>query len=254
MLAVHGDGSRVCSRSRSRASSAAQAAGVVEVLHQELARRAGCWRGPASGATARRSDRDRARRRRGRAIAIRWMIALVEPPSAMAAVTALSNASAVRMSRGVRSSHTISTMRRPAAAAMRGCAGVGRRNRRRARQRHARAPRRPPPSSTPCPSSCTCRSERAMPSSISRQVQSSMVPARRSAQYFQTSLPLPRRLAAPVAAQHRPGRHEDRRQVHRWSRPSAAPGTVLSQPPSSTTPSIGLARSSSSASIASRLR
>ena len=52
-----------------------------------------------------------------------------------------------------------------------------------------------------------------MPSSISRQVHSSIVPARRSAQYFQTSVPRAERLAAPVAAQHRPGGHEDRRDV-----------------------------------------
>ena len=34
--------------------------------------------------------------------------------------------------------------------------------------------------------------ERAMPSSIANKVLSSIVPARRSSQYFQTSVPLPR--------------------------------------------------------------
>ena len=61
--------------------------------------------------------------------------------------------------------------------------------------------------------------ERAMPSSISLQSCSPMLPARFSSQYFQTSEPEPSVLAAPVAAQHRPGRHVDRRQVHAESRP-----------------------------------
>ena len=45
--------------------------------------------------------------------------------------------------------------------------------------------------------------ERAMPSSISRHCSSVRLPARFSAQYFQTSEPLPSVLVAPVAAQHR---------------------------------------------------
>ena len=49
-------------------------------------------------------------------------MALVDPPSAIAAVTAFSKASVVRMSRGFRSSHTISTIRRPLAVASRECA------------------------------------------------------------------------------------------------------------------------------------
>jgi hypothetical protein len=55
--------------------------------------------------------------------------------------------------------------------------------------------------------------ERAMPSSISTQALSSILPARFSAQYFQTSEPEP--LAVPIAAQHRPCGQEDCRQVHR---------------------------------------
>ena len=45
------------------------------------------------------------------------MIAFVEPPRAIATVTAFSNASSVSTSRGFRSSHTISTIRRPVAVA-----------------------------------------------------------------------------------------------------------------------------------------
>ena len=46
-------------------------------------------------------------------------MALVEQPTAMATVMALRNASRVRIAFGVRSSQTISTMRRPDAALMR---------------------------------------------------------------------------------------------------------------------------------------
>ncbi len=48
-----------------------------------------------------------------RAMALMWIGALVEPPIALLTTMAFSNASRVRMSEGFRSSHTISTMRRP---------------------------------------------------------------------------------------------------------------------------------------------
>jgi hypothetical protein len=59
--------------------------------------------------------------------------------------------------------------------------------------------------------------------------------------------------ALPVAAQHGPCRDEDRGQAHR-DRPHEQPGVVLSQPPMSTAPSIGCERSSSSVSMARKLR
>ena len=119
------------------------------------------------------------------------MMALVDPPSAIAAVTAFSNASDVWMSRGVRFSQTMSTMRRPAALAMRGCA------------ESAAGTDDAPGSVSPNASTADVivdavpivmqvPKERAMPSSISRQEHSSRVPARRSVQYFHTSLPEPR--------------------------------------------------------------
>ena len=46
-------------------------------------------------------------------------MALVEQPTAMATVMAFRKASRVRILRGVRSSHTMSTMRRPVSEAMR---------------------------------------------------------------------------------------------------------------------------------------
>ena len=68
-----------CSRSREPRHHAAQAAGVVEVLHQEPARRADVAdhrRAARQGVEAIQVQRDA----RAPAIAIRWMIALVEPP------------------------------------------------------------------------------------------------------------------------------------------------------------------------------
>lgn len=53
------------------------------------------------------------------AIAIRWMTALVEPPSASTVATASSYASAVRMRDNLRSCCTRVTIRSPEAAAMR---------------------------------------------------------------------------------------------------------------------------------------
>jgi hypothetical protein len=95
--------------------------------------------------------------------------------------------------------------------------------------------------------------DRAMHSSISRQVQSSSVPARRSAQYFHTSLPdpstWPRQLPRSIGPA---GTKIDGRFA--LVAPMISAGTVLSQPPSRTAPSIGYARNASSASMASRLR
>ena len=69
--------------------------------------------------------------------------------------------------------------------------------------------------------------ERAMPSSISRHAHSSSVPARRSAQYFQTSLPRAERSgrASCRAASGRPARRSPA--GSRWSRPSTSAGHGL---------------------------
>ncbi len=124
------------------------------------------------------------------AIATRWIAALVEPPIAITTRIALSKASSVSTSRGFRSSSTISTMRRPLVEASRewfeSTAGI------------VAAPGSVSPSASTAhaiveavPIVMQVPGERAMPSSISRQAQSSSVPARSSIQYFQTSLPLP---------------------------------------------------------------
>src|SRR3954470_9437251 len=132
------------------------------------------------------------------------MIALVEPPSAIAAVTAFSNASVVRISLGVRVSQTISTIRRPLALAILACdeSGAGIED----------APGSVSPSASTAaamveavPIVMHVPYERAIPSSISRQEHSSNVPARRSAQYFHTSLPDPEILPRQVAGSIGPG-------------------------------------------------
>ncbi len=125
-----------------------------------------------------------------RAIATTWMMALVEPPIAMCTRIALSKAAGVRMRCGVRSSHTMSTMRRPAAAHMRGCAesaaGID------------EAPGSVMPSASAIaimvaavPITMQVPKERAMPPSISCHCSSLMRPARFSSQYFQASEPEP---------------------------------------------------------------
>ncbi len=91
---------------------------------------------------------------------------------------------------GRRSFHTISTICRPVAAAIRACAesaaGI------------EAAPGNVMPKASAAevivdavPIVMQWPGERAMPSSISAQSSSVMVPARFSAQYFHTSLPLP---------------------------------------------------------------
>ena len=52
-------------------------------------------------------------------MAVRWMIVLVDPPSAISTVSAFSNASLVRIRSGVIGSHASSAARRPVATALR---------------------------------------------------------------------------------------------------------------------------------------
>src|SRR3954471_19374509 len=68
------------------------------------------------------------------AMATRWIMALVEPASALCTTRAFSTARRSMMSEGLRSSQIISTMRRPQAEAMRGCAASPGRDRGRAGQ------------------------------------------------------------------------------------------------------------------------
>ena len=135
----------------------AQAAGVVEILHQVLARRPDVREQRRRARERVEPVERRARRRRAARSRSGARRALVEPPSASTVVIALSNAAAVRMSRGFRSSQTISTMRRPVSRRHARVARIGGGNRRRARQREAQRLGGATSSSTPCPSSCSAR-------------------------------------------------------------------------------------------------
>ena len=125
-----------------------------------------------------------------RATAIKWTTELVEPPSASTVVMALSKLASVKKSRGLRSCHTISTIRRPLSVAIRAwrasAAGID------------TAPGSVKPSASAAevmvdavPMVMQWPGERAMPSSSSCHCCSVTLPARFSAQYFQTSDPLP---------------------------------------------------------------
>ena len=181
----------------------------------------GCWRAPACArASSSKCVERRARRRRAAPSRSGGRSALVEPPSASTVVTALSKRA---RGRGCRDGlqvlpHHVDDAPAGERRHLR-VARVGARGSRRRRAASGRAPRRRWSSSRRCPSSCSGRaSARCRPRSPASR-RSVMLPARSSAQYFQMSVPRPSVLAAPVAAQHRPGRHEDRRQVHRRSRP-----------------------------------
>ena len=98
-----------------------------------------------------------------------------------------------------------------------------------------------------------CPGDRAIPFSISCQSSWVMLPARRSAQYFQVSDPdpnvvppqLPRNIGP--AGMNNVGRSID-------SAPINNPGVVLSHPPINTAPSTGYDRNNSSVSIANKFR
>ncbi len=170
----------------------------------------------------------------------------------MCTLIALSNAPGVRIWSGVRSSHTISTMRRPAVADMRGwpASGAG----------MAEAPGNVMPSASAIdimvaavPMVMQVPNERAMPFSISAHSASEILPARFSSQYFQASDPDPRICPCQLPLSMGPaGRKSAGMPIE--TAPISSPGVVLSQPPISTAPSIGCERKSSSVSIARKLR
>ena len=125
-----------------------------------------------------------------REIATKWMMALVLHPSAMATARAFSKFLRVSMRAGVRSSHTISTTRRPHCVAMRwwlaSTAGID----------EAPGSVMPMASAMPImvaavPMVMQVPALRAMPPSISIHCTSLMLPARRSSQNFQASEPEP---------------------------------------------------------------
>ena len=165
------------------------------------------------------------------AIAIRWITALVEPPIAALARIAFSNACARQdLATCVRSSWTISTMRRPAmrASTLRraSTAGIGGVARQADAQRldHAGHGRGGAHGHAVAVASGACTL------SASRNSSSVIVPARTSSRMLHTPVPEPRSLAAALAVEHRPAGHADGRQVARWPRPSAAPAWSCRSP------------------------
>src|SRR5579864_1398320 len=118
------------------------------------------------------------------------MMAFVEPLIAMSTAMALWKASAVRMSRGFKSSQTMSTMRLPQSSDMRTWleSGAGMDD----------APESVMPSASASdaivdavPMVIQKPGDRAMQASMSFHSCSLMLPAQRSVQYFQRSVPLP---------------------------------------------------------------
>ena len=146
-----------------------------------------------------------------RAIASTWITALVEQPIAIATLMVLWKAALGQdlVRRQVFPHHVDDA----AAGGRRTCGCDWRRRRGSTRCRAGTCPsrRRAPSWSRRCPWSCTRRRSGRCRFRISPQSLSEILPARRSSQYFQASEPEPSVLAVPVAAQHRTGRHEDRR-------------------------------------------
>src|SRR5919199_1624467 len=186
------------------------------------------------------------------AMAVRWITALVEPPSAIIVRIAFSKAPRVMTSPGRIPSRPVSTIGRPTASAMRSrrASGAG----------IAAEPGRAIPSASAMaaivdavPITVQWPSERLIPSSSSRMASSSIVPARYSAQKRRQSEHAPR-----LSPRKRPLRCGPPVSMMAGTFALAAPiiwaGVVLSQLPSRTTPSSGCARIISSVSMAIRLR
>jgi hypothetical protein len=95
--------------------------------------------------------------------------------------------------------------------------------------------------------------ERDTPPSTSPHSASEMFPARFSSQYFQASEPAPRYSPRQLPRNCGPAGTYIKG-MPMLTAPMISAGVVLSQPPISTAPSIGWLRSSSSVSIARKLR
>ncbi len=186
------------------------------------------------------------------ASARRWITALVEPPIAPLQRMAFSNAFFVRMSEGFRSSFTICTMRRPVSCAIT--------RRRESTPGIAALPDSAMPSASAMdaiveavPIVLQVPDERLIACSASRKSSCVILPALMSSDICQSAVPDPTRsprnqpfsIGPPVTTM-------DGMSV--LAAPIISDGVVLSQPTSSTAPSIGWARIASSTAMAARLR
>ena len=171
------------------------------------------------------------------ASASKWITAFVEPPKASTVVIAFSNEELRKISRGLRSSHTISTIRRPERLAilmwLESTAGI------------ALAPARVKPRTSATlvmvdavPMVMQVPADRAIPSSISFHACRSILPARRSAQYLATSDPLPKICPCQLPRSMGPAGTK-MAGIFMLIAPIRSAGVVLSQPPSRTHPSAG---------------
>ena len=180
------------------------------------------------------------------------MTALVEPPTAASATIALRNEPRLSRPLGRRSARTIATTRPPAAWAASS-----------SRLSAAGVPASPG-IVVPSDSAITAIVDavpivlqwprlRIIEDSDRRKSSRESVPARTSSDSFQTSVPQPSATPRKVPLSIGPpgttiaGRSTDAAAI-------SSAGIVLSHPPSSTSPSIGLARNISSAAIAAMLR
>ncbi len=148
-----------------------------------------------------------------RDMAIRCTMALVLHPMAMAQAMPFSKLARVSILAGVRSSHTISTMRRPHSALMRTWLASA------AGMLEAPGSEKPTASAMPImvaavPMVMQVPWLRAMPASISCQAWSLNCPARRWSQILEGVRARAQHLPPPVAAQHGAGRQVDERQAH----------------------------------------
>ena len=186
------------------------------------------------------------------AMASRCSTAFVEPPIAPSATIALWNEPRDRIRLGVRDSSTIATIRLPArcASSSSRLSGAGR----------PALPGRVSPSASvtqatvdAVPIVLQCPRLRIIADSALWKSCAARVPARTSSESRHTSVPQPSAMPRQVPVSIGPpattsaGRSTEQAAI-------SNDGMVLSQPPSSTTPSIGLARSISSMAIAAMLR
>ena len=178
--------------------------------------------------------------------------ALVEPPRAICTTAALRKAPRVRMRFGVKSSQIMATMRSPQSAAMRGWAA--------SMAGMLVLPGRAMPSASAMavmvlavPMVLQVPGLRVMRASSCTHSSAPILPACKSSQNSRVCVPAPtvrpwwRSFSIGPAGQKRAG-------MPMLVAPISMPGVVLSQPPSSTAPSIGRLRSSSSVSMARKLR
>ena len=187
-----------------------------------------------------------------RAMAMRWITALVDPPSAASTTDALRNDARVRYSRGSAPQWVSSTMRLPVITACR------------SRSPDPESGVAPPGSIRPSVAVRQAMVE-AVPMtmhvppvghrdcSISPISSRSISPARCRSQYRRQSVQAPRRSPCQLPVRMAPVTSEIAGSPAETAAINWA-GTVLSQPPSSTTPSIGCDRIISSVPMAIRLR